>query len=233
MSGRLASFRGPSTPSSSPVSSKQQPKSPQSPPRATESTYHRKVRSSLQELRNVCQTWDNLILVDGLKAARGLVDARTELDNKLTLANNGKQPRSRIVGPKIQYMEEKIADLDLVIVKLRKQFQKMNAVVESLEALLSDAHKTKGWAWVQTEPLWTSWSLEKFVTSVAEVLRPYRRSLESHIELVNTLRTHAVSFEDSRDVINQWVEQICLEDDGWDAKWEDLCAAEIERWDGR
>ena len=37
----------------------------------------------------------------------------------------------------------------------------MNAIVDNLEALLADAHKTKGWQWVQ-EPLWTTWSLEKF-----------------------------------------------------------------------
>ena len=39
----------------------------------------------------------------------------------------------------------------------------MNALVDSLEGLLFDAHKTKGWQFVQ-EPLWTTWSLEKFGT---------------------------------------------------------------------
>jgi hypothetical protein len=73
---RLASFRGPSTPSASPVQSKQ----PSSPSRITESTYHRKLRTLLQELRSITQTWDDLVLVDGLKAATNLVDTRTDLE---------------------------------------------------------------------------------------------------------------------------------------------------------
>lgn len=77
MSGRLASFRGPSTPTSSPA---KQVQPPQSPLRSNESTYHRKVRTIMQELRTVAENWDDIVLVDGLKAAQGLIDARTELE---------------------------------------------------------------------------------------------------------------------------------------------------------
>ena len=76
---RLASFRGPSTPSSSPAQFKP-PNPPASPSRQTESTFHRKIRTFLQELRSITETWDDLVLIDGLKAARDLVDARTELE---------------------------------------------------------------------------------------------------------------------------------------------------------
>lgn len=37
----------------------------------------------------------------------------------------------------------------------------MNAIIDNLEASLSEAHRAKGWQFVQ-EPLWTTWSLEKF-----------------------------------------------------------------------
>lgn len=83
MSSRLASFRGPSTPSSSPVQVKQvkqPPSSPSSSSKTIESTYHRKLRTHLHELRTICRTWDDLILADGLKAARSLVDTRTDLE---------------------------------------------------------------------------------------------------------------------------------------------------------
>jgi hypothetical protein len=81
MSSRLASFRGPSTPNASPVSKPKQPNSPSSPSRGpVESPYHRKLRSALLELRSCARTWDDLVLHDGLKAARTLVDARTELE---------------------------------------------------------------------------------------------------------------------------------------------------------
>ena len=84
MSARLASFRGPSTPSSSPV--KQQAQSPTAKSaqaaaaKHAESTYHRKVRASLQELRAACHTWDDLVCKDGLRSVRELIDARTDLE---------------------------------------------------------------------------------------------------------------------------------------------------------
>ncbi|KAF7311606.1 Aldo-ket-red domain-containing protein [Mycena kentingensis (nom. inval.)] len=228
MSHRLASFKGPSTPSSSPVP-KQTTKSPAaSPSRAVESTYHRKTRAALLELRGLTEFWEDLVLLDGLKAARSLVDARTDLDNALALAPN-RLPRQRIVAPKIELMEKRIAELDLVILKLQKQFRKMNAAVDGLEAVLIDAHRAKGCQWASEEPLWVTWSLEKFVTAIPALLPPYHRSLNSHIALVDTLRSHSVSFEDARDALAKWIEQPWLEDDGWEAAWEDLCTAEVDK----
>lgn len=71
------------------------------------------------------------------------------------------------------------------------------------------------------------------VTEIPDILWPYRRSLELHAELLDTLRSHDVSFETSRKIANTWVEQPHLEEDSWDAKWEDLCEVEIDRWDSQ
>ncbi len=71
------------------------------------------------------------------------------------------------------------------------------------------------------------------VTSISDILWPYRRSLEMHADLLDKLRSHDVSFETSRKIANTWVEQPHLEEDSWDAKWEDLCEVEIDRWDNR
>ncbi|KAK0445482.1 hypothetical protein EV421DRAFT_1902439 [Armillaria borealis] len=215
MSGRLASFRGPSTPTSSPV--QRQPTTPKSPARPTESTYHRKLRAYLLELRGITETWDDLVLVDGLKAAKSLVDTRTELDNALSLIPD-RRPRTRIVGPKLLIMDKRISELDAVIAKLQKQFRKMNT--------------NKGWQWVQHEPLWVTWSLNKFVTSIPDILPAYHRELTTHKELVDALRSHSASFDDSRNAITKWTEQPWIEVSGWEAKWEDVCAAEIDRWEG-
>jgi len=65
---------------------------------------------------------------------------------------------------------------------------------------------------------------------VPEILIPYHRSLQTHTDLVNILRKHSVSFEDSRDAIEKWATQPELEELGWSAKWEDLCAVEVDRW---
>ncbi|KAJ6547101.1 hypothetical protein B0H19DRAFT_253191 [Mycena capillaripes] len=128
-------------------------------------------------------------------------------------------------------MEKRIAELDAVTAKLRKQFRRMNAAIDGLDTLLIEAHKAKGWHWVSEEPLWVTWSLEKFVSSIPNLLIPYHRSLDTHLELVDILRSHSVSFEDARDALAKWAEQSWLEDDGWEAVWEDLCAVEVERWD--
>ena len=69
------------------------------------------------------------------------------------------------------------------------------------------------------------------MTSVPAILIPYHRSLAMHAELVNILRSHSVSFEVSREAISRWVAQPHLEEGSWDAQWEDLCEAEIDKWD--
>ncbi|TFK67921.1 hypothetical protein BDN72DRAFT_842518 [Pluteus cervinus] len=227
---RLASFHTPSTPTPSPVQFKRGGGvGPGSPSRTSESTYHRKIRSALQEIRSITETWDELVLIDGLKAARTLVDTRTDLTNALSLLQDA-LPRKHLVGPKVTTMEKCLLDLDIVISKLEKQFQKLTSVVDGMESTLVEAHKMKGWRWVQEEPLWTTWSLEKFVTAIGSIIPPYHRSLHDHMELVDTFRPHATSFEVGRGIIAKWIEQPWLEEGGWPQKWEDICAVEVEHW---
>ncbi|KAG2149347.1 hypothetical protein DEU56DRAFT_729372 [Suillus clintonianus] len=233
MSKRLASFHGPSTPTSSPVSQVKKSVTPASPSRASDASIHRKFRTLLHELRSIANTWDDIVLVDGLKAARTLVDSRTELDNALAMVPADTQPGSLMVGPKLDVMDGCITLLDSVLMKLSKLLRRMSSVLDNMEALMFEAEKLKGFQWCHEEPLWISWPIEKFVLSLSELTTPYHRSLALHKELVDILRSHTVSFEDSRSAINQWVEQPFLRDDGWDAKWEDLCEAEVEKWDTR
>jgi len=183
----------------------------------------------LQELCSITQTWHDLVFLDGLKAATNLVDTRTDLDNDISLLSN-MLPRYPLVAPKLAIMEKCIAELDVVVTKLQKQFCKMVAVVDNLEAVLIEVHNIKGWKWAHEQPLWVTWSLEKFVTSASQLVIPYHRSLDMHIELANSLRSHSVSFEDSRRAVLKWAEQPSLLDLGWDASLGDICHIEIERW---
>ncbi|KAI0646915.1 hypothetical protein C8Q79DRAFT_907980 [Trametes meyenii] len=228
MSGRLASFRGPSTPSSSPVTARQ-PSAPASPSRLSELPHHRTLRSQLLELRNVAYEWEDRVSGQGLKAASSLVDARTELDNELAMLSVGKQPAYPFVLEKLHSMEMCIEDLNEVIRRLDKLFLKMVKIIKGLEVLLHEVHKTKGWKFVE-EPLWVTWSLEKFVTKLPYILKPYRRSLETHSDLVEQLRPHDVTFEESRQIIAIWQAQPHLAQGGWDAVWEDICSVEVDCW---
>jgi hypothetical protein len=135
MSSRLKSFHGPSTPPVQKRKVSQPPQSPSSPSRQIESTFHRKTRTLLQDLRNVAQTWDDLVLVNGLQAARELTDTRTDLEyvplnhhglrkifdyilsNALKLSPD-RRPRTHLVRPNLAIMDECIAKLDTVVLKL-------------------------------------------------------------------------------------------------------------------
>lgn len=66
--------------------------------------------------------------------------------------------------------------------------------------------------------------------SLPAILVPYHRSLQMHKDIVDKLRCHSIPFEASREAITNWVAQPHLEEGSWDAQWEDLCEAEIERW---
>ena len=51
-----------------------------------------------------------------------------------------------------------------------------------------------------------------------------------HIELLEQLRPHDVTFDESRQIIAQWQAQPHLAQGGWDIIWEDICAVEVDRW---
>lgn len=51
-------------------------------------------------------------------------------------------------------------------------FRRMNTVIDTMESLLIEAQKTKGWRWVDEEPMWLTWSLEKFGKGVYAVMLP-------------------------------------------------------------
>lgn len=151
----MASFKGPSTslsPESSPSGKKKAPNNrgtvtgnkggnptpPVSPGRELESTFHRKIRVLLLDVRSICRLWSDIVLHDGLKAAKTLVDARTELEcvfpnqsswctsnhtpvarrNALATLPPGENPKFRIVGPKLRIMDKQIRGLDNVLAKL-------------------------------------------------------------------------------------------------------------------
>lgn len=38
----------------------------------------------------------------------------------------------------------------------------MVMIIDGMESILVDAHQAKGWVWVSEEPLWMTWSLERF-----------------------------------------------------------------------
>ena len=68
---------------------------------------------------------------------------------------------------------------------------------------------------------------------MVDVEPPYHRSLTLIEDVIEQLQSHSITFEVSMEAISQWVGQPYLAEDGWEAKWGDLCAVEIDRWDAR
>lgn len=71
------------------------------------------------------------------------------------------------------------------------------------------------------------------VDTIPLLLKPYRHALHEHTQLLHSLRSHSISFEESRDILLKWVTQSSLQEDPWVSEWEELCEAEIERWNTR
>lgn len=65
------------------------------------------------------------------------------------------------------------------------------------------------------------------------ILPPYHRSLNMHAELIEEIRDHSTTFEVSRTIISQWVEQPELQTGSWASEWEDICSVEVEKWNAR
>ncbi|KAF8321441.1 uncharacterized protein EI90DRAFT_3147087 [Cantharellus anzutake] len=235
----------PTSPSSSSRGNRQQSSSnpPQSPRHGTpqkpqnqsdnnvpnETTYHRKLRSILLEIKATTITWDEIVLYDGLNAAKGLVDARTELSNALAVYPPETSPKVAIATPRLLIMEEKLRELGEVILKLEKCFTKLSNLCENVEELAVEASRLKGMNSIH-EPLWFTWSLNKFAVSIPLLLIPHHRSLHKHKELLETLRPHSTPFDKARTCIHLWAAQEELNDGGWMDEWEDICRAEVRWW---
>jgi len=148
----------------------------------------------------------------------------------LTGFKQGMTPRTVIVGPRLDKMNQYSAALQAILAKLEKCFTRLVSVVDSLEVIFREAIRQKGYVWT-TEPLWFTWSLQSFVDQVPSVVVYYHRSLESHIHLAKVLDDDTLQFDNARSAIQSWASQPDLSEGGWMAEWEELCAIEVGRWE--
>ena len=56
------------------------------------------------------------------------------------------------------------------IARQRKLFARLNVIMDNLEDLVGEAHKQKGWTFVHDEPLWCTWTLERFGEYIISML---------------------------------------------------------------
>ncbi|KIM25458.1 hypothetical protein M408DRAFT_26236 [Serendipita vermifera MAFF 305830] len=183
-----------------------------------ESTVHKRLRQTLLEVRGVTKRWDELTKVDGFKAAKEIIDARTLIDNALATVPKGRLPSKVVVGPNMKVINDSISKLEAMISNLRLLLVRMTALVDSLDAiytqatndfysLSSSAPHPVATLLNPDSPLWpeTTWSLSQFC-AIVPLLIPgfYHRSLIWHQSTVKLISNPTLKWEQARTLLTSW-----------------------------
>ncbi|EPQ30519.1 uncharacterized protein PFL1_02045 [Pseudozyma flocculosa PF-1] len=180
-------------------------------PREQETTYHRKLRTLLQQYAAQAEAWEEVVTYDGLKHAKQALDAWEDLESARNLgassSSSGPRPRQwktaaianqpaahdPVTGPG-GLKERRMADALLAIeraevgladvtTRLDKHLAKIVQTSDAIAALLPDAAKARGLEFAFQEPMWGTWPLERFVSYITGVTPSYVLST-SHLALL-------------------------------------------------
>ncbi|KAK0518924.1 hypothetical protein OC834_000566 [Tilletia horrida] len=143
--------------------------------RNDETTYHRKLRSLLQDHARARSTWIQLVSFDGIKAARSLSLAWEDVDNARATPASGEdgdspQPhghtatytRDKATASALQAAELAREDLQAILMKIQAQSSRLTVLLDQARALLTESIKAKGFEFVSVAPLWGTWSMDQF-----------------------------------------------------------------------
>ncbi|SPO23799.1 uncharacterized protein UTRI_03672_B [Ustilago trichophora] len=114
-------------------------------------------------------------------------------DKRRAMALDPKQAHDPVLGPG-GLRESRIADaisrieaahdgLAVVIDRLSKALNKLTTASDSLRSMLEEASQRKGLEFAFQEPLWVTWSLDRFVERTSDLTTQYRISTQ-HLQLL-------------------------------------------------
>ncbi|CAD6893262.1 unnamed protein product [Tilletia controversa] len=183
--------------------------------RNEESTYHRKVRQFLQDHARARTMWLQLVSFDGIKAARSMSLSWEDVDNARatpvdlsegqdsTSSNaEGLYAREKATAMALEMAEVAREELEAIMAKIQAQASKMIVVLDQARALSSETMRTKGFEFVAEQPLWGTWSMDRFVQSLADTTAPYVLSTAHLAHLTARLSFYARQADDQEDVTN-------------------------------
>ncbi|KAK1927716.1 hypothetical protein DB88DRAFT_45337 [Papiliotrema laurentii] len=232
---RLASLTPAATPSRArgtsqspaPSPSASTPRTPRSgtPSRQTETTYHRMTKLIITELKSLFKTWDEVSLVDGVKAGKGCIDEATEMDNILALQEGDERPS---VTPHLEKLYDSRIAMEAAVSKMEKALAKLVLLLEQAEKVFFDAYRTQGAEFVLQEPLWLSWTLEHFVNSLPPLLTAHNTQLILLTALSRTMVDPKTSFDDAKLALERW-RDLSIRGERWNIvrDWEELVDLEL------
>ncbi|AFR93797.2 hypothetical protein C343_01687 [Cryptococcus neoformans C23] len=226
MASRLASLtpsknarsRGSPSPSPSPA---------QSPLRPTETTHHRMLKLVIGEIKNVIRNWDEIVILEGFKAAKGCVDESTEMDNILDVEE---RPEREEVGPHLSTLYNHRVNLQTTISKLDNFLGKLNQLVDQAEKVLLGACQRETYDFVFIEPLWLTWTLEHFVNTISSLIPHHTYHLAELSVLASTILDPATAFDDAKYALEAW-RDLATGGERWEAvrEWEELVEMELTK----
>ncbi|WVN85632.1 uncharacterized protein L203_100781 [Cryptococcus depauperatus CBS 7841] len=225
MASRLASLtpskdnhaRGSSSPSLSPATV--------SPSKQSETTHHRMLKLVVKEVQNTIKTWDELIILDGFKAAKGCVDESTEMDNILELEDRLEREE---IGSHLAALYRHRAVLQATMRKLDANLDKLTQLADQAEKILFGAYQRESDEFVFDEPLWTTWTLEHFINSIASLISSHTQHLSQLSILASRILDPETTFKDAKVTLESW-RDLSSGGDRWESvrEWEELMEIEM------
>ncbi|ORX34224.1 hypothetical protein BD324DRAFT_637164 [Kockovaella imperatae] len=176
-------------------------RSQRTPSRQAETSHHRFLKLLLDEVKKLCSTWEDIMLVDGLKAGKGCVDQATEMDNILLAPLGSERPS---IAEHLEMFYESQRAMDGVLRKLDRLIIKLSALIDQADKLFFEAHRTMGWQFVLEQPMWFSWTFETFVDSLSPLLSNHHTQLAHLRVLSNQITDPQTSFENAKLALEQW-----------------------------
>ncbi|KAK0550132.1 hypothetical protein OC846_003063 [Tilletia horrida] len=172
--------------------------------RNEETTYHRRLRSLLQDHAKARNAWLQLVSFDGIKAARALSLAWEDVDNARATptAPKGKgkqtQPdvgalyaRDKATASAVRQAEGAREDLEAIFAKINAQANRLTSLYDQAKALLLETAKAKGFEFVADAPLWGTWTMDRFVDALSSTTTQYVLCTAHLSQLVKRLSFYA------------------------------------------
>ncbi|KAI5479317.1 hypothetical protein MNV49_003835 [Pseudohyphozyma bogoriensis] len=166
-------------------------------PASAETSYHKRLRSTLVEHKRCRKEWNELVIRGLLQKSRAAIELWTDVEIGLKHIDSGKagekQQKSVVRTGYLFAQSAKLSDqlsvIKAVLESLAELLAKMNQLVEQTEALLLEAASTRGTAFAFRDPLWVTWPLSRFSDGLQDLTSHYRSSFTLLATLVDTLTT--------------------------------------------
>ncbi|RSH92617.1 hypothetical protein EHS25_008062 [Saitozyma podzolica] len=168
----------------------------------------------ITEIKSTVRTWDELVAVDGIKAVKGIVDEGTTMERKTPLT------------PHLDALYAHRSALQAVLTKLQKALNKLAMLVDQAEKVYFEAYRVQ-WPGLN-EPLWVTWTLERFVDSIPPLLSMHDSHLTTLRNLSSTIASPQTSFDNAKLALERW-RDLSIGGERWEGvrEWEDIVGLEM------